>query len=380
MTLNEFTVPHSGAMAIGEDGHARFTEGAHPDWQLLRLSGEAFNRQRVHFRVCFRFPEAQEPRSLYVNLWGGLCLVAVDAQGRVHAPDPKVRALFLPEFEVSTTPTGALAMTVAYNSFHPSVSLGLMQGGQGVYAGSGASVVIEDFEWLGGGPVTAAHLDHPVNVIDIGAAFGLHHAWEPYAGQGSRIQVLMFEPSAVEAARLRSMYPGLQVLEVGLSNHSGQVVLHETAHPGCSSVYRPNTPFLARYRIADWFREVRDHTIAVERYDRLLLSGQAPRPDFVKIDVQGYEYEILQGFGDTLNDILVLEVEAHFYPIYHGQKLLHDLVDMMALHGMMLCAVRPQMNFDQDLVEVNAYFARKPDLVDEVRRPVLDQIMRVMNL
>ena len=42
-------------------------------------------------------------------------------------------------------------------------------------------------------------------------------------------------------------------------------------------------------------------------------------PHFVKIDVQGFEKEVLLGMENLLGDVLCIELEASFLPFYVGQ-------------------------------------------------------------
>ena len=65
-------------------------------------------------------------------------------------------------------------------------------------------------------------------------------------------------------------------------------------------------------------------------------TRKSPAPDAIKIDVQGFEFQVLQGFGSLLQHCLGIELEAHFYPIYRGQKLLHDIVSMLSDYGLVL--------------------------------------------
>lgn len=59
-----------------------------------------------------------------------------------------------------------------------------------------------------------------------------------------------------------------------------------------------------------------------------------PAPDFLSIDTQGSEYEILLGGQETLKSSVVgVVLEAEFHPIYKGQKLFWDLVKLLSGQG-----------------------------------------------
>ncbi len=142
---------------------------------------------------------------------------------------------------------------------------------------------------------------------------------------------------------------------MALSDVVGPHELNVTRFPECSSLRKPNWPVLEDFNVAPAFTVVDRVPIECTRYDAL---ADAPDPDVIKIDVQGMEYEVLQGFGRHLDTVLAVELEAHFYEIYIGQKLVADLVELLAKRGLFLQRIVPQMSFDDRLVEANLYFVR----------------------
>jgi FkbM family methyltransferase len=102
-----------------------------------------------------------------------------------------------------------------------------------------------------------------------------------------------FEPSPVNVLRLEtnvSLNPQLQervtVVAQALSNRSGEAEFFVSAEPHNSGVgslrNMPNTVDTAV-------------NVKVSAGDNLIESGEIPAPDFIKIDVEGFEYEVLQG-------------------------------------------------------------------------------------
>jgi len=201
--------------------------------------------------------------------------------------------------------------------------------------------------------------EHKLRLIDIGAAGGVQPNWRPYA---DRIMPVLFEPNPTEAAKLRdtikTAFDNALVLETGLSNVVGTQQLNITRYWGCTSLRLPNPDVLSKYRISRLFDVTATASVECTRYDMLYFSGHVPAPDAIKIDVQGFEYEILQGFGGLLQTCLGIELETHIYPIYRNQKLLHDLVSLLADFGFVLRALAPVPNFDGDVVELDVWFTK----------------------
>jgi hypothetical protein len=58
-----------------------------------------------------------------------------------------------------------------------------------------------------------------------------------------------------------------------------------------------------------------------------------PRPDFIKLDIQGAELMVLQNGRMALSRALVVESEALFVPLYHDQPLFGELHAFMRGEG-----------------------------------------------
>ena len=199
--------------------------------------------------------------------------------------------------------------------------------------------------------------DDRLVLVDVGSAGGVQAKWLPHA---EWLQPVLFEPNPQSAKRLREKQPGCQVIEAGLSNADERRALQLTKNPFCVSVLPPNQALLAHYPNMQPHFEVKGQLeVSCTRYDTLHRAGTVPKPEAIKIDVQGFEYEVLQGFGDLLDNCLGIEMETHFYPLYKGQKLLHDLVDLLEPHGLVLRRLYHVPHFRGDMVEVDAFFTRR---------------------
>jgi FkbM family methyltransferase len=67
--------------------------------------------------------------------------------------------------------------------------------------------------------------------------------------------------------------------------------------------------------------------------DELIANTDFPRPELLKLDVQGYELEVLRGGAQTLAGADVVLMEVNLLPIYEGAPLLHETVAFMADAG-----------------------------------------------
>ncbi len=220
-------------------------------------------------------------------------------------------------------------------------------------------------------------------LVDVGASKGIQRKWLRYR---RTVTPVLFEPNPDEAKALRATlarFAEAYVIDSGLSDRSGPQALNIAEYFGCTSMLQPNMAFLGDYAIGDYYRSKRTVEVDCARYDELVAAGKAPRPDVIKIDIEGYESRALAGFGELLRDVLGVETEAWLYPAFKEQALLHDLVDQLGQFGLRLRGIERVPGFEGDLVCVNAFFTqqgtRARDL-DADRRAKFDMMCRVWKL
>jgi FkbM family methyltransferase len=224
-----------------------------------------------------------------------------------------------------------------------------------------------------------------IRLVDAGAMGGLQEKWGQIA---HRLWPVLFEPNHEEITRLSASlanFPKATVVEKALSNVDANATLFVTRNPTCVSLLEPNDRLLANYGIRVHFEVVRREVVECARYDSLHHAGVVPAPDVIKIDVQGHEFEVLLGFGGLLKDCMAVQLEAHLYPLYREQKVLGDLVALLASFGMVLRHIEQDKmgHFGGDVVEVDAYFTRNCETVrryDEARLEKFHAICKTLGL
>jgi len=190
-----------------------------------------------------------------------------------------------------------------------------------------------------------------LRLVDVGGSGGLEPEWHPYAQQ---IDAVLFEPNPEAAEDLRRQ--GYKTVEAALSSVDGTRTLYVTHNPLCISLHRPNPDIVARYDLHEHYQIINEVPIGCRRYDSLFREGAVEIPDVVKVDTQGHEFDVLLGFGGLLSDCLGIVLETHIYPLYHGEKLLGDIVGLLEPFGIVLRRLERTSACDGDFVEANAYF------------------------
>jgi FkbM family methyltransferase len=322
------------------------------DWHIARLAEERFNGCRIHLVLVCRI-KGDHRSAIHVNHSGGHIICIVKHDGTI------VDKGAAESLAVSRDADDWLTIDVIYSSGTPVFAIGLSkveptQHGyhfQEVSTCEIRSVRIDSLPFAGG--------DDRVVFVDVGARAGIPAPW---AMIGSQVVPVMFEPDPEAASALVNYiqnFPGGSVVQAGLYNQSGERQLYLTRSPGCSSILPPNPRFTRHYAAPQIFDVMRTQTIAVSSYLDLFKAGKVPRPDVIKIDVQGCEYEVLEGFGDLLSDCLAIELETHISPLYHGQKLVTDIVALLDRFDFVLLDLDRVGSFNRP-VEFEARFIRAP--------------------
>ncbi|MHC1768662.1 MAG: FkbM family methyltransferase [Verrucomicrobiia bacterium] len=162
----------------------------------------------------------------------------------------------------------------------------------------------------------------PRVVYDIGAHVGL---WsEMCQALFAPEQCVLFEPQreAREKAAARQT-PGArwQILGVALGDREESHALHVTRNSAASSLLAPLDSLA---QIGE--TEVGSEKVDVVPLDALAQSKGLPAPDFVKIDVQGFEGRVLAGGSRTLQQARRMVIEVSLHPLYDGQSLVPEVL------------------------------------------------------
>jgi FkbM family methyltransferase len=85
--------------------------------------------------------------------------------------------------------------------------------------------------------------------------------------------------------------------------------------------------------------EKETRVVSVRRLEDLESSAEIKTPALMKIDVQGFEMEVLVGTGTLLEKFASVYVECSFMELYTGQALAHEVIDLMHKRGFRLQGV-----------------------------------------
>ncbi len=95
--------------------------------------------------------------------------------------------------------------------------------------------------------------------------------------------------------------------------------------------------------------------------DHLISLYPGGKKVFVKIDVQGYEQEVLKGASNSLAQLSGLEIEMSVKPLYADQQwMFEDILLYMREHGFALKSLAPAFTHPQkgEVLQYNGIFFR----------------------
>jgi FkbM family methyltransferase len=171
-------------------------------------------------------------------------------------------------------------------------------------------------------------------VLDVGANEG--QFIKPARVLFPKASILAFEPNPRLMQSLQELLPPGTgaVCQMACGQEAGTMPLHLMKFSPASSLLPPTS-----LRIPDFPAAEKDETIEVKvgRLD-FVVSGHplARKPYLLKIDVQGFELEVLQGAVDILPDVSAIVCEVNAVSFYEGQAGFEDIYGFVRQHNFKL--------------------------------------------
>ena len=165
------------------------------------------------------------------------------------------------------------------------------------------------------------------HVVDIGANCGQFALIARKCFHDARID--SFEPLAEPADRYERVFAkdeNVHLHRLAIGEKEGEARIHVSNRDDSSSLL-PITGAQTRLFPGTGERETR--TIRVAPLDSVLSESQINKPALLKLDVQGYEMQALQGCERLLHCFTYVYIECSFVELYTGQSLAHDVIDYL---------------------------------------------------
>ena len=198
-------------------------------------------------------------------------------------------------------------------------------------------------------------------LIDIGAHIGKFSL--PIRVRFPHARIYAFEPLSDAYEKLVSNFAGdrrFKAYNVALGNENRAVEFHRSSRSTSSSVLRLGELHKSA------FPESADESIEsveMRRLDDFFTDGNNPLISdvLIKIDVQGLEYEVLDGGRETVPKASLIICEVSFEPLYENQKLFADVYKLVESYGFSFSGMFSQIYHPKDgrVLQGDAIFSRQ---------------------
>ena len=85
--------------------------------------------------------------------------------------------------------------------------------------------------------------------------------------------------------------------------------------------------------------EIETRTVEVKTLDEVLSVDSIERPALLKLDVQGFEIDVLKGCESLLSSFEYIYVECSFVELYVGQSLAHEVISFLSANEFALTGI-----------------------------------------
>ncbi len=164
----------------------------------------------------------------------------------------------------------------------------------------------------------------PLHIMDVGAFTG---DWTRICAQiFPEANITCVEPQDHVQDKLRdlaSRHSNIRIIQSLLGKEIKDSVSFKEIGPGSSVL----------------LSEQRGVRKPMETIDHLIDSGFCCPPDLLKLDVQGYEIEVLEGFEKHFSACHVIQCESSLIPIVKGSPLFYEVVAYLHEKGFDMCDV-----------------------------------------
>lgn len=186
-----------------------------------------------------------------------------------------------------------------------------------------------------------------------------------YAGE-----IISFEPLTY-ARKSLLMYASRDATwqvheQAAIGDRDGEIVINIAGNSVSSSVL----PMLeSHYSAAVGSAYINSESVPIAKLDSVARRYITPETNlFIKIDTQGFEWQVLDGASQTLDQALGVLCELSLVPLYDGQRLWRDIVDRLNADGFMLWALQKGFTDPRtgQSLQMDGIFLRK-DVIDALR-------------
>ena len=198
---------------------------------------------------------------------------------------------------------------------------------------------------------------NPKQIIDVGAYEG---EWTKAVSQlFPEANILMCEAMPAKEEKLKPLVNGKINYEIGVLGAVDGKEVYFTELETASSVLEEEAAI--HNRVAR----------KTNSLNTVLTKRNISKVDLIKLDVQGYELEVLLGFDKFMSATDVILTEASLLDIHKGVPLVRDVINFMGDQGFVLydiCSVSTRRPLDNALWQTDLLFVKHNSIFRQDKR------------
>jgi len=227
----------------------------------------------------------------------------------------------------------------------------------------------------------------PITICDIGASSveETNHIDNLFNNTFSKI--IGFEPNIEEYNKLDNQNSRKKFYSFAIGDGTKKK-LNICNSPGMSSFLEPDADYLKKFhRFEEWSKIIQTEIVETKRLDDLNENL-----DFIKIDVQGYEYEIIKNGENKINEAKVIQIETSTIPLYKNEKTFSTITYQLEKLGFFLHmfknidtrSFKPMIFGNNDriglnhILQLDCVFIKKFDLLDKYSDEMLKKLILIL--
>ncbi len=146
---------------------------------------------------------------------------------------------------------------------------------------------------------------------------------------------------------------------VALGDKEGKLNMHRSAHTPSSSLRKMGSIHKEAFPLSISGTQEEIH---ITTLDKVCSKINLDQNILLKIDVQGYEDNVIKGAQKTLDYVKMIIIETSFYELYEGQPLFNDIHNMLYEKGFYYTGCSGQLRdpFNDTPLQQDSVFIRKP--------------------
>lgn len=176
----------------------------------------------------------------------------------------------------------------------------------------------------------------PLIIVDVGARGGFERHWSLY---GDQVKLIGFEADSEECEQLnqQASNSGNCFFPVALHQNQGRKKFYVTAYPSSCGFYPADMNYVQRFpdevnlRVRNYFE------MDTVDFDSFASENRIDYVDFMKLDTEGSELDILKGaVGFLKKTVIGLSVEVEFFQWHKDQPVFSDVDSFLRQMGFWL--------------------------------------------